>query len=305
MKVLEFILALILVLAVVHVQPNLAVRVLNMKEQLNLMSLDKGPVTPSGPSTCTYIPGTGGKNCPPLEEMNVAGNYVQHHSDETYPRLVVPFGPVSAIETDLENHSAEPVVTAEDLSQANDHVPKQKQIMKPLKPLVQKLNLKVLLATATIGSILGLIIGVVPPFQKMFVGDDAPLGVIEDSASMLGDASIPAITLLLGANLLNGLKRSGMKLSLVVRIIIVRYIVLPILGVAIVKGAIHFGIIQHDPLYQFILLLQYALPPAISISTITQLFGAGETKCSIVMLATYVCASFSLTLWSTFRLKHD
>ena len=31
-------------------------------------------------------------------------------------------GPVSAIETDLENHSAEPVVTAEDLSQANDHV---------------------------------------------------------------------------------------------------------------------------------------------------------------------------------------
>ncbi|KHN01044.1 hypothetical protein glysoja_000712 [Glycine soja] len=83
-------------------------------------------------------------------------------------------------------------------------VPKQKQIMKPLKPLVQKLNLKVLLATATIGSILGLIIGVVPPFQKMFVGDDAPLGVIEDSASMLGDASIPAITLLLGANLLNG-----------------------------------------------------------------------------------------------------
>ncbi|KAL2949657.1 hypothetical protein AAZX31_20G188200 [Glycine max] len=208
-------------------------------------------------------------------------------------------GPVSAIETDLENHSAEPVVTAEDLSQANDHVPKQKQIMKPLKPLVQKLNLKVLLATATIGSILGLIIGVVPPFQKMFVGDDAPLGVIEDSASMLGDASIPAITLLLGANLLNGLKRSGMKLSLVVRIIIVRYIVLPILGVAIVKGAIHFGIIQHDPLYQFILLLQYALPPAISISTITQLFGAGETKCSIVMLATYVCASFSLTLWST------
>ncbi|KAG4908303.1 hypothetical protein JHK86_056787 [Glycine max] len=73
-------------------KPNLAVRVLNMKEQLNLMSLDKGPVTPSGPSTCTYIPGTGGKNCPPLEEMNVAGNYVQHHSDETYPRLVVPFG---------------------------------------------------------------------------------------------------------------------------------------------------------------------------------------------------------------------
>ncbi|RZB88004.1 Protein PIN-LIKES 3 isoform C [Glycine soja] len=229
----------------------------------------------------------------------------------------------AAIETDLENYSTRPVVTAEDLSQTNDHVsqfgsecalpggrdrmslcpnifgnvdtlcalvlqePKQKQTTNPLKTLVQKLNLKVLLAPATIGSILGLIIGVVPPFQKMFVGDDAPLRVIEDSASMLGDASIPAITLLVGANLLDGLKRSGMKLSLVVGIIVVRYIALPILGVGIVKGAIHFGLIHHDPLYQFILLLQYALPPAISISTITQLFGAGETECSIVMLATY------------------
>jgi len=34
--------------------------------------------------------------------------------------------------------------------------------------------------------------------------------------------------------------------------------------------------------------------------TITQLFGAGETECSIVMLATNACASFTLTLWSTF-----
>ncbi|KAG4983753.1 hypothetical protein JHK82_028594 [Glycine max] len=81
MKVLNFIFALILVVAVFHhVQPNLAAgRVLNRKEQLSLiMSLDKGPVTPSGPSTCTYIPRTGGRNCPPVEEMNVAEN-VQHH----------------------------------------------------------------------------------------------------------------------------------------------------------------------------------------------------------------------------------
>ncbi|KAK7391641.1 hypothetical protein VNO78_20058 [Psophocarpus tetragonolobus] len=219
-------------------------------------------------------------------------------------------GPGSAIQTDLENHSSGQVVIEVDHSETNDHVTtlpgvrakvrKQKHIMKPFKTLVEKLNLKVLLAPATIGSIIGIIICVVPPLRKMFVGSNAPLRVVEDSASMLGDASIPAVTLLIGANLLNGLKRSGMKLSLVVGIIVVRYIGLPILGVAIVKGAIHFGVIHHDPLYQFILLLQYALPPAVSISTITQLFGAGETECSIVMLATYACASFALTLWITF-----
>ena len=47
-------------------------------------------------------------------------------------------------------------------------------------------------------------------------------------------------------------------------ITVIRYIALPILGVVIVKGAIHFGIIHHDPLYQFVLLLQYVLPPATS-----------------------------------------
>jgi len=57
-----------------------------------------------------------------------------------------------------------------------------------------------------------------------------------------------------------------MKLSILVGIIVVRYIALPILGVVIVKGAIHFSIIHHDPLYHFVLLLQYALPPEISIS---------------------------------------
>jgi hypothetical protein len=34
--------------------------------------------------------------------------------------------------------------------------------------------------------------------------------------------------------------------------------------------------------------------------TITQLFGASEGECSVIMLATYSCAAFSLTLWSTF-----
>ncbi|RDX88607.1 hypothetical protein CR513_29787, partial [Mucuna pruriens] len=90
MRVINFILALILVVAVVHVEPNLGGRVLNMKDQVILVSLDKGPVPPSGPSGCTYIPGSGGTHCHG-KEMNVAGNS-QHHSGETYPRLVLPFG---------------------------------------------------------------------------------------------------------------------------------------------------------------------------------------------------------------------
>ena len=94
MRVLNVVLALLLLLAIVHVQPNLAGRVLNTKKNLRLQVLDKGPVTPSGPSGCTFIPGSGGTKCPPVKEMNVAGN-VHHHRGAAYPRLVVPCGVAS------------------------------------------------------------------------------------------------------------------------------------------------------------------------------------------------------------------
>ncbi|KHN30728.1 hypothetical protein glysoja_034071 [Glycine soja] len=124
--------------------------------------------------------------------LSLAQNFTNKVDDSTV-------GPVSAIETDLESHSTVPVVASEVLSETNDHV------------------------TTLPGGrakILGLIIGVVPPFRKMFVGDNAPLSVVEDSASMLG---------------------------------------------------FHHG-------------------------TITQLFGAGQTECSIVMLATYAYYSGQISV---------
>lgn len=58
-----------------------------------------------------------------------------------------------------------------------------------------------------------------------------------------------------------------MKKSPVVGIIVARYVALPLVGIFVVKGAIHFGLVQSDPLYQFVLLLQFAMPPAMNIGT--------------------------------------
>ncbi|XP_057425312.1 protein PIN-LIKES 3-like [Lotus japonicus] len=174
------------------------------------------------------------------------------------------------------------------------------KIMKRIKASSEKVQLKAFLAPSTIGSVVGLIIGTVPELRRALIGDNAPLRVVQDSASMLGDAAIPSITLIVGANLLNGLKKSSMPLRLIVGILVVRYVALPMLGVVIVKASVHFGFVHHDPLYQFVLLLQFALPPAINIGTITQLFGVGKSECSVILLATYGCASVSLTLWCSF-----
>jgi predicted permease len=98
---------------------------------------------------------------------------------------------------------------------------------------------------------------------------------------------------------LPGLHGSGIQKSLVVGIVVVRYIALPLTGILIIRGAHQIGLVHPDPLYQFILLLQYAVPPAMNIGTITQLFGTGESECSVIMLWTYGLASISLTVWST------
>ncbi|KAK3410610.1 hypothetical protein EUGRSUZ_J02568 [Eucalyptus grandis] len=184
--------------------------------------------------------------------------------------------------------------------EVNSQVSTWGKLKHSLTKISKKINLQTLLAPSTIGAIVGFIVGVVPHIRGLLIGTGAPLRVIEDSASLLGDAAIPAVTLIMGGNLLRGLRGSGVQLSLIAGVVVIRYIVLPIVGIFIVKGALYFGLVHEDPLYLFVLLLQYALPPAMNIGTMTQLFGAGESECSVVMLWTYALASIALTVWSTF-----
>ncbi|KAL4577812.1 hypothetical protein LXL04_013926 [Taraxacum kok-saghyz] len=162
-------------------------------------------------------------------------------------------------------------------------------------------NLKSVLSPSTTGALVGLIIGIVAPLRNLLIGTEAPLHVIQDSASLVGDAAIPTITLILGANLLRGLKgSSNVSLRLVFGIVGARLILLPIIGIFVVKGALYLGFVHADPLYIYVLLLQFALPPSMNIGTITQLFGAGESECSVIMMWSYGLASLTLTLWSMF-----
>ncbi|KAJ7979919.1 putative Transmembrane protein [Quillaja saponaria] len=95
MSLLNLVLALVLLLTLtLHLQPTQASRELHDKgklidKELVMQSLPKGPVPPSGPSGCTYIPGSGGTSCP-VKQMNVAGNVFSRARG--YPRLTVPLG---------------------------------------------------------------------------------------------------------------------------------------------------------------------------------------------------------------------
>ncbi|TYI99371.1 hypothetical protein E1A91_A13G013500v1 [Gossypium mustelinum] len=165
---------------------------------------------------------------------------------------------------------------------------------------IRSKSLKMIFTPATIAAIVGFIVGIVSPFRKALVDDSAPFHVIYSSIDLIGEAGIPSMTLVVGANLLKGLKGSAVKTSLLLGILIIRNILLPVSGIAVVKAAMHFGLVGSYSLYQFTLLLQYAIPPAMNIGTILQMIGTGEAEFSVVMLWNYVVAAFSLTLWTAF-----
>ncbi|XP_011100000.1 protein PIN-LIKES 3 isoform X2 [Sesamum indicum] len=172
------------------------------------------------------------------------------------------------------------------------------KIKQRLETLFKQMHLKRLFAPSTIGAIVGFVVGLEPQIRKLMIGDAAPLRVIQDTALLLGDGAIPAVTLVMGGNLLKGLKGSGIQKSIILGILIVRYVALPLIGIGVVKGAQKLGLVHDNPLYRFVLLLQFSLPPAMNIGTMTQLFGLGESECSVIMLWCYALASVFLTLWS-------
>ncbi|XP_022747405.1 protein PIN-LIKES 3-like [Durio zibethinus] len=174
-----------------------------------------------------------------------------------------------------------------------------KNTIEQIKLIIGKIDLKKVFTPTAIAAIVGFIIGTVSPIREVIIGDTAPLHVVDTSVYLLGEATIPCMTLVLGANLLAGLKRSDVSLVVIAGIIVVRNILLPLLGIGVVKAASHFGMVGSDSLYQFVLMLQYVAPPAMAVGTMTQLFQQGQVESSVIMLWTYAVASFSLTLWTT------
>ncbi|PIA46660.1 hypothetical protein AQUCO_01500301v1 [Aquilegia coerulea] len=155
-----------------------------------------------------------------------------------------------------------------------------------------------LLAPPTIAAIVGLVFGATPWLKGLIIGSSAPLRVIQDSITLLGDGTIPCITLIMGGNLIQGLHSSRIKPLVLLGIICVRYMILPVIGIGVVKVAGDLGLLPTDPLFKYVLMVQFTLPPAMNIGTMTQLFNVGQEECSVIFLWTYLVAALALTVWS-------
>ncbi|XP_010471806.1 PREDICTED: protein PIN-LIKES 3-like [Camelina sativa] len=208
--------------------------------------------------------------------------------------------PHDSVESNYDSCKVPLISSTEEEEEDYHKVGRWEKVKRRLVSLSEKVNLRTIFAPSTIAAMIALVIGIITPIRKLVIGTEAPLRVLQDSVTLVGDGAIPAITLIIGGNLLKGMRSSGMKMSSIIGVLVARYVLLPICGVLIVRGAYKLDLITKEPLYQFVLLLQYAVPPAMNLGTITQLFGTGESECSVMMLWTYSLASVSLTVWPTF-----
>uniref|UniRef100_A0A0E0B6B1 Auxin efflux carrier component n=1 Tax=Oryza glumipatula TaxID=40148 RepID=A0A0E0B6B1_9ORYZ len=156
-----------------------------------------------------------------------------------------------------------------------------------------------LMAPPTVSAILGFVVGLVPWLKSLVIGNGAPLRVIQESLQLMGNGTIPCITLILGGNLTQGLRKSVLKRTVIITIVCIRYVIQPLIGMAVVHAAYGVGFLPHDPLYRYVLMMQFALPPAMNIGTMAQLFDVGQEECSVIFLWTYLIAAIALTTWST------
>ncbi|XP_024543570.1 protein PIN-LIKES 5 [Selaginella moellendorffii] len=130
---------------------------------------------------------------------------------------------------------------------------------------MEKYRVKEAFTPPTAAAAIAIPIGAVPFFRHLLYGHQAPFRFLGDALVILGEAMIPCMNLLLGGNLSQGFGASELALEVVISIMLTRLLLLPIAGLIVVKLAFSMGLVPADPLFHFVLLLQFTMPTAINV----------------------------------------
>ncbi|KAJ3689194.1 hypothetical protein LUZ61_018358 [Rhynchospora tenuis] len=223
------------------------------------------------------------------QQSDITGDQVKADTD---PEAILP----ASSKADEEREQTQIHVPL--LSDEVDAEEEKKGLFTSIKEVLVQI-IEELLEPPTISAILGFIVGVIPWLKSLIIGEHAPLHVIQETLQLLGDGTIPVITLILGGNLTAGFHKSVLKRQAIIAIICIRYLVLPIIGIGVVNLAYELGFLPHDPMYRYVLMIQFTVPPAMNIATMAQLFDVGHEESSVIFLWTYLVAAIALTAWST------
>ncbi|KAK3040745.1 hypothetical protein RJ639_029267 [Escallonia herrerae] len=172
------------------------------------------------------------------------------------------------------------------------------RVVRKIRVVAEQTPIQQILQPPTIASLLAIIVGMVPQIKAFVFGVDAPLSFLTDSFEILGGAMVPSVMLILGGMLAEGPNESKLGLRTTIGIIVARMLVLPLLGIGIVALAdkLHL-LVLGDPMYRFVLLLQYTTPSAILLGAIASLRGYAVSESSALLFWQHLFALFSLSLY--------
>lgn len=172
------------------------------------------------------------------------------------------------------------------------------RMMRRIRTVAEKTPVRNILQPATLATLLAFFVGMIPPIKSFVYGDDAPLAFITDSLEILAQAMVPSVMLILGGMLAEGPNESKLGRRTTIGIIVARLLILPLIGMGVIYLAdkLQF-LIPGDPMFRFVLLLQYATPSAILLGAVASLRGYAVCEASALLFWQHVFAVLSLAIY--------
>jgi len=161
----------------------------------------------------------------------------------------------------------------------------------------ERMRWRQLLSPPVVSVLVGIALGLVPPFRALLIEEGAPLRVFLDAANVLGSAAIPCGLLVLGANL--GDQRgttSAIRRRDIATVCVGRCLLLPALGIPLVLALFRLGVIPDNPMCLFVLLIEAGVPPATNLAVMCQIHNRNEAAMSKLIVWSYIIAIPTLTL---------
>ncbi|MCK5803443.1 MAG: AEC family transporter [Lentisphaeria bacterium] len=168
---------------------------------------------------------------------------------------------------------------------------------------VRSLRWQQILSPPVISILVSIALGTIPPLRSLVVETGAPLRILLDSASLIGQAAIPCALFLVGASLADiRMSNEGAALPTLGALFWVRQILMPLAGVLITVTLWRLRLIPHDPMCALVLMIQASVPPATNLVVMCQVHNRGTQAMSHLILVTYLAAVPMLTIWIAFFL---
>ncbi len=117
---------------------------------------------------------------------------------------------------------------------------------------------------------------------------------LSNSIDMLGSATVPIATFILGATLGGISFRHLPPLADTVKVLVVKFILIPLLVITVLYL---FGIKKHFPLLSDLLVIEASSAPATSLILIIRTYGGDQQKYGSIILISYFVCIFILPFW--------